>query len=99
MTALRILRIVGFLEGMSFVVLLFIAMPLKYAFALPMAVRVVGSLHGLLFLLFVSALYRVSTERSWPIRRSGAAFVACLLPFGTFVLDRSLKRELDTLRE
>lgn len=98
MSALRILRVVGFLEGLSFVVLLFVAMPLKHVFGLPLAVRVVGSVHGLLFLAFASALYRAATEHAWPARRSLVAFVASLGPFGPFVLDRSLKRDLDALR-
>ena len=56
MTALRQLRLVAFLEGSSFLVLLFIAMPLKYLAGLPLAVRVAGSVHGLLFLVFLAAL-------------------------------------------
>nr|WP_037583279.1 DUF3817 domain-containing protein [Stigmatella aurantiaca] len=95
MNALRSLRLIGLLEGLSFLALLFIAMPLKYLLEWPLAVRVVGSLHGLLFLLFVSALFRVATEHHWPLRRSFTAFGASLVPFGTFVLDRALKRELE----
>ncbi|WP_437855287.1 DUF3817 domain-containing protein [Sorangium sp. So ce363] len=95
MSALRALRLVGFLEGLSFLVLLGVAMPLKYLFELPIAVRIVGSAHGLLFLLFVGALIRVASERDWPHRRSLAALVASLVPFGTFVLDRALKREIE----
>ena len=96
MNALRIFRVIGFLEGMSFLLLLLVAMPLKYIFDLPLAVRITGSVHGLLFILFVAALFRVATKRSWPPRRSLAAFVASLVPFGTFVLDRALKRELES---
>lgn len=98
MNALRTLRIVGLLEGASFVVLLLVAMPLKYVWGLPMAVRVAGSVHGLLFLAFGASLYRTATELSWPMGRSLTAFVASLLPFGPFVLDRSLKREIESLQ-
>jgi integral membrane protein len=94
MTLLRQLRLVMFLEGSSFVVLLFIAMPLKYLADLPLAVRIVGSVHGLLFLMFMVALYRAARERNWPRRRSLVAFVASIVPFGTFVFDRSLRREI-----
>ncbi len=96
MNVLRNLRIVAFLEGMSFLVLLFIAMPLKYMLDLPLAVRVVGSIHGLLFVLFVAVLVRAAVERSWSIGRSLAAFGAGFVPFGTFVLDRALKREIES---
>jgi integral membrane protein len=95
MQALRHLRLVAFLEGLSFIALLFIAMPLKYMADLPMAVRVTGSLHGLLFLAFVYVLFRAATEHEWSMKRSAGAFVSSLVPFGTFVLDRELKREIE----
>lgn len=94
MTVLRQLRLVALLEGSSFLLLLFIAMPLKYLAGLPFAVRIVGSVHGLLFLMFMAALYRAARERDWPLRRSLIAFVASIVPFGTFVFDRSLRREI-----
>ncbi len=98
MSELRQLRVVAFLEGLSFVVLLFIAMPLKYWAGLPLAVRIVGGLHGLLFLAFLWTLFRAALERDWPAPRWGLALLASLLPFGTFVFDRSLKREMSTIR-
>jgi integral membrane protein len=97
-TALRQLRFVAFLEGSSFVLLLFGAMPLKYLAGLPLAVSIVGSIHGALFLVFLAALYRAARARAWPPRRSLTAFVASILPFGTFVFDRSLWREIERLK-
>ena len=94
--ALRQLRVVALLEGLSFVILLFVAMPLKYLAGLPLAVRVVGSIHGALFLVFLVALYRAARGAAWPRRRSLAAFIASILPFGTFVFDASLRREIET---
>ncbi|MBC7544569.1 MAG: DUF3817 domain-containing protein [Candidatus Sericytochromatia bacterium] len=94
MTALQQFRIIGWLEGTSFLFLLLVAMPLKYLAGLPSAVRITGSVHGLLFLLFMAALFRVVLERRWPIQRTVIAFVASLVPGGTFVFDRSLKREM-----
>ena len=94
MTALRQLRLVALLEGTSFVVLLFIAMPLKYLADLPLAVRIAGSVHGVLFLMFIAALYRAGSERDWPLRRWLIAFVSSVVPFGTFMFDRSLRREI-----
>ena len=93
MSALSTLRLYAFLEGVSFLVLLFVAMPLKYLAGLPIAVRVAGGVHGLLFLLFASALFRVSTERAWSARRTMSALAASLVPGGTFVLNRALARE------
>ena len=97
MTALRQLRLVAFLEGLSFVILLFIAMPLKHFAGMPLAVRVAGMAHGILFLLFVVALFRAATAQGWPLRRWAAAFAASLLPFGTFLFDGSLKKEIASL--
>ena len=94
---LRQLRVVAVLEGLSFVILLFIAMPLKHFAGMPLAVRVAGMVHGILFILFVAALFRAATARDWPLRRWAVAFVSSLLPFGTFVFDRSLKKEIATL--
>ena len=93
MSALRALRLYAFLEGASLVLLLFVAMPLKYLFGLPIAVRVAGGVHGLLFLSFVLALYRAASEQKWPLSRSLTALGASLVPGGTFALDRTLKRE------
>jgi integral membrane protein len=76
--------------------LLFVAMPLKYLAGLPLAVRIAGSIHGALFLLFLAALYRAARARTWPRRRSLAAFMSSILPFGTFVFDASLRREIDS---
>jgi len=98
MTALRQLRLVALLEGSSFLILLFVAMPLKYLAGMPLAVRVVGSIHGALFIAFVVALYRAARARDWRRRRSVTAFVASILPFGTFVFDASLRREIESLR-
>lgn len=96
---LRQLRVVAFSEGLSFVILLLVAMPLKYVWGLPLAVRIVGSIHGALFLIFLVALFRAATEREWPLRRSLLAFVSSVVPFGTFVFDSSLKSEIRSLAQ
>ena len=92
-TPLDRLRIIGLLEGASFLVLLFIAMPLKYMAGLPQMVRVVGSAHGLLFVIFVLAVLDVAVRLRWPLTRVIAALAASVVPFGPFVLDAHLRRE------
>jgi integral membrane protein len=87
------------LEGSSFVLLLFIAMPLKYLAGRPEMVRVVGMAHGLLFVAFVFAVLQVAFEHRWPIRRALAALAASVLPFGPFILDARLLRGLEERRE
>ncbi len=91
------LRITAFLEGVSFLILLGIAVPLKYFAAMPTAVKVPGMIHGILFILFVFTLIDVKISHKWSLAKSGMAFVSALLPFGTFVLDaRVLKKEMNT---
>ncbi|MCF0051430.1 DUF3817 domain-containing protein [Dyadobacter chenwenxiniae] len=92
-SALGRLRIVAFLEGISYLVLLGIAMPLKYIAGLPQAVRVVGMVHGVLFVLFVILLIQVATERSWSFKKSLLSFISSLVPFGTFYADAKWFRE------
>jgi integral membrane protein len=88
---IRTFRLIAFAEGVSYLVLLGIAMPLKYLAGMPLAVRITGSIHGLLFILFCVQLYRVAIEHEWPPRRWLFAFAMSLIPFGTFVLDRRLR--------
>jgi len=94
------LRTIGVVEGISFLVLLGIAMPLKYMAGLPIAVKIVGSIHGLLFILFLVALAQVMIVAKWPFSRGFVVFVAALLPFGPFVMDRRMKDyEAEFLRQ
>ncbi|MBO9613740.1 MAG: DUF3817 domain-containing protein [Dyadobacter sp.] len=86
-SALGRLRIIAFLEGISFIVLLGVAMPLKYFAGIPQAVRVAGMAHGVLFILFVLLLIQVATEKSWSFKKSALSFLSSLVPFGTFYAD------------
>ncbi|OMF24835.1 hypothetical protein BK133_22335 [Paenibacillus sp. FSL H8-0548] len=88
-TALGRFRIIGFLEGVSFILLL-IAMPFKYFADLPLGVTVIGSLHGLLFVLYAFALLHVWIVHRWSFLKALIAFIASFLPFGTFILDRKM---------
>ena len=87
------LRVVGLVEGASFLLLLGVAMPLKYIWGMPEAVRVVGSIHGALWIGYLAALGDTWMNRNWHWRRAAVAFVASVLPFGPFVFERSLREE------
>ena len=91
------LRLVGMLEGISFLVLLGIAMPLKYVWGNPTAVSVVGMAHGILFIAYCLFLCFAWGETKWPFGRATLVFLACLVPFGPFLIDRSLKRDEEEL--
>jgi integral membrane protein len=91
-TSLGRLRVIGFWEGVSFLVLLGIAMPLKYYAGEPGAVRVVGMAHGVLFMLYVAAAIQTALDRDWTWRRTALVLLASLLPAGPFVVDAKLLR-------
>ena len=85
------LRLIGWVEGLSFILLVFIAMPLKYVWGEPEAVRVVGMAHGVLWMAFCAVLWDTASKESWPLTQSAIPFVAALLPFGPFIIDRRLR--------
>ena len=87
------LRAIAFVEGVSYLVLLCVAMPLKYFAGLPSAVKTVGWLHGVLFVLYLVAVAEVFFKHRWPLTRVLGALAAAFIPFGTFVLDKQLRRE------
>ncbi|HTE32343.1 MAG TPA: DUF3817 domain-containing protein [Chryseolinea sp.] len=86
-------RRIALAEGASFLLLLLIAMPLKYAAGLPMATTIMGGIHGLLFIGFIVMAFETKKEfkKSWGWM--GKSFLASILPFGTFVMDRQWKKE------
>ncbi|MCX6955091.1 MAG: DUF3817 domain-containing protein [Verrucomicrobia bacterium] len=91
-TPLGRLRVIGFWEGLSFLVLLGIAMPLKYFAGWPLAVRVVGMAHGVLFMLYLWAAIQVAIDRNWPWRRTALVLLASVLPAGPFVIEAKVLR-------
>ena len=91
-TELGRLRIVALLEGVSYLILLGIAMPLKYIWEQPEAVSLVGRVHGMLSIVLVLCLLLAHLEYRWKIFFSGTVFVSSLIPFGAFWMDRKLAR-------
>lgn len=92
------LRAVVFLEGVSYLVLLFGAMPLKYLAGLPLAVRIGGSLHGLLFILLAVLTLHAMRTRPKPFAWGLRIAIAALIPFATFALDRDLGADDEAFR-
>ena len=81
----------GLVEAVSYMLLVGVAMPLKYIWHMPQAVRVVGMIHGILFIIFCVALARAAFAAKWPVGRTALVFAASLLPFGPFLLDRRIR--------
>ena len=88
---LKRFRQVAVLEGISYILLLFIAMPLKYFADMPEAVKYTGWAHGLLFVLYGLLLIQVWQQYNWKFGKAVLVFIASLLPFAPFYVDRKLK--------
>lgn len=86
----RAFIIIGWLEGMSLLLLLFVAMPLKYIWMQPEMVRHVGMAHGLLFMLYVAGALSLALDESWGWKKTAAALVLSSVPFGTFFFERKM---------
>jgi integral membrane protein len=84
------LRTVGLVEAVSFIVLVRIAMPLKYFAGLPVAVKIAGSIHGALFMALCLVLLQTMIVAKWPMGRGALVFIAALFPFGPFLIDRRM---------
>lgn len=94
---INILRLLGFIEGVSFLILLLIAMPMKYGLGISAAVTIVGWVHGVLFLLYILAVLFATDAMKWNWFGVLVALGSSLIPAGTFVLDRSLKSRIRDL--
>jgi integral membrane protein len=93
-TTIGYFRLIAFIEGISYLILLFIAMPMKYMMGIPEAVKVIGMTHGILFILFMMLLMSATQKHNWDLKLNTKMVVASLIPFGTFFTDKELK-ELD----
>ena len=92
-TPLRRFRTIALIEGISYLVLLFIAMPLKYWAGMPLAVKYTGWIHGLLFVLYAFLLLQVWIKYKWSFGKATGIFIASLIPFAPFYVENKLKKE------
>ncbi len=90
------LRLLGFLEGISLLVLLFVAVPLKYFYHIPELSTVLGPVHGGIFILFMLNTLSIGVEQKWQFKTTTwKIIVACFIPFGTLYIDYSIFRKLN----
>lgn len=85
-------RLMGYLEGLSLLVLLFIAMPLKYLAGFPEVVTFVGTFHGLLFIMYLITIAYVTFKVRWSFIWITSAFAVAFIPFGNLILDAKLRK-------
>ena len=93
-SALKTLTIMGYLEGTSFLLLLGIAMPMKYMLDIPEPVRYIGMAHGALFIGYIVVLMFAASKIKMPLWALPAGVLGSFLPFGPFVFDHVLKKRL-----
>ena len=90
-TSIGRLRNLGLLEGVSLLILVFIAVPLKYIFEEPTGTKIMGPIHGALFLLFIFNALSVGVEQNWSFKHTTwKVLLACIIPFGTFYVDSKI---------
>jgi integral membrane protein len=93
MTSLNLFRKVALAEGISYILLLGVAMPLRHFYNLPLAVKYMGWAHGVLFILYGACLIMAWQERKWAFGKVFMIFLASLFPFAPFFVDKKLKLE------
>ncbi|WP_130735848.1 DUF3817 domain-containing protein [Flavobacterium sp. J27] len=91
------LRLIGSLEGISLLLLLFWATPMKYFFKDDSVTKVLGPIHGALFLLFIFNTLSVGVEQNWKFKATTwRVLLACLIPFGTFYIDTKILSKINS---
>jgi integral membrane protein len=81
-------RIIALCEGLSYILLLFIAMPLKYFWHQEIYVQALGMAHGILFVIYVCVSIMLYRNKFWPRKEFVLILLASVIPFGTFYIDR-----------
>ena len=86
-------RLISFIEGISFLILVFIAMPLKYLAGIPLAVKIAGMTHGILFILFIIALIMAYKKYSWNNSLTFKLFVYSIITFGFILIEKTIMKD------
>lgn len=94
MSELKKFRLINKIEGISFLFLLFIAMPMKYSFGYPMATKVVGMLHGILVFAFIYQIIEAKKEAGFTLKETALYSLLSLVPFGSFYTDKLLTKKM-----
>ena len=88
----NIFRFISFLEGISFLLLILIAVPIKYFEGNEFYVKLLGMPHGILFVLYIVLLVFIKKQMKWNFKITGIVAIASIIPFGTFYVDKKYLR-------
>jgi len=94
MSELKKFRLINKIEGISFIILLFIAMPMKYSFGIPIATKIVGMLHGVLVFAFIYQIIEAKKEAGFTLKETALYSILSLIPFGSFYTDKLLAKKM-----
>ncbi|GAA4271835.1 DUF3817 domain-containing protein [Aquimarina gracilis] len=86
-------RIISYLEGISYLLILFVTMPLKYLFESPQPNKVIGMAHGFLFLAYIVFAFVIKPEKHWNNKTLGIVLLCSIIPFGTFWMDKKYLKD------
>ena len=89
----KFFRLITLLEGLSYILLLFIAVPLKYVAGDDFLVKILGMPHGILFMLYLALAYYLKDSYKWKWQQTAIVFLASIVPFGTFYVDRKYLKD------
>lgn len=89
---IKIFKIIAFLEGISLLLLLFFAMPMKYIYEQPIFVKTIGMAHGLLFIGYILLAIMLKIEEKWELKKFALICLASVIPFGTFYIEKKYLR-------
>ena len=95
MSELMKFKIVNKIEGLSFIILIFIAMPLKYSFGYPVATKIVGMTHGILVFVFIYQIIEAKKEAGFTMKETALYSLLSLIPFGSFYTDKLLVKKIE----
>jgi len=94
MSELKKFRLINKIEGISYIILLFIAMPLKYQFGYPIATKIAGMAHGLLVFAFIYQIIEAKKEVGFTLKETALYSILSLIPFGSFYTDKLLAKKI-----
>ena len=85
-------RTLSILEGISFLIILFITMPLKYILSMGIPNKIVGMVHGLLFIAYIIFAIFLKVEKNWDVKKTAIILICSVIPFGTFWMEKKYLR-------
>ena len=96
MSELKKFKYINKIEGISYILLLFVAMPLKYSFGYPIATKIMGSIHGVLVFAFIYQIIEAKKEAGFTLKETAIYSILSLIPFGSFYTDKLLAKKIMT---